>query len=62
MTVFMYTADHCTTCKVMKPIFHELCDKYHIDFVEVDVGAFPDEATDLQITTLPTFLFCKDGI
>ena len=41
ISVFMYTADYCLSCKMLKPVLQAICDKYKIEFVQVDVVAFP---------------------
>lgn len=61
ISVFMYTADYCLSCKMLKPILQEVCDKYKIEFVQVDVVAFPEEAAELKIYSLPTIIFCNNG-
>jgi len=61
MTVYMYTAPYCVVCQPMKPIMEQICDEEHVSFVTMDIETFPDEAIQLGINSLPTFIFEKDG-
>lgn len=59
-----FSADWCTPCKEMKPIFAQLKDQYagKIDFVLIDTDAMKDLTSTYGIKEIPTFLFLdKEG-
>ncbi len=55
-------ATWCPHCANMKPIYEELekelGQKY--TFTELDIDIFPELAQQLQVISLPTFIFIKD--
>lgn len=53
----------CGTCQQMKPIFMAVEEKHgnKYNFFTVDVEEALDLAKELGITSVPTFLFIKDG-
>jgi thioredoxin 1 len=61
--IIKFTASWCGPCKIAKPTFHELCDKYHskIVFIEVDVDLAPKISKFAQIKSMPTFMFYFSG-
>jgi thioredoxin 1 len=63
-SVVYFTASWCGPCRQIKPIFEEMSnlDKYkHVKFVKADVDHVPDVANVMQIRSVPTFCFYKDG-
>ncbi len=62
MTIVYFTAGWCGPCKKISPFFEICSEKYkQILFLKVDVDANPDICTHLQIETMPTFQFYKNG-
>lgn len=62
-TIIKAFATWCPHCAKMKPIFETLEKKHGstIDFVEFDTDASPDLVAQFQVTSLPTFIFIKNG-
>lgn len=59
-----FSADWCTPCQELKPIFSNLKTEYenHIDFVTVNTDSKPDLPKIYGIRNIPTLLFLtKDG-
>ncbi|KYO35159.1 thioredoxin [Alligator mississippiensis] len=62
LVVIDFSATWCGPCKMIKPFFHELVEKYNnVVFLEVDVDDAQDVAEHCQIKCMPTFLFYKNG-
>lgn len=62
-TIIKAFATWCPHCNTMKPIFEALEKKHGslVDFVEFDTDASSDLVTQFQVTSLPTFIFIKNG-
>lgn len=62
-TIIKAFATWCPHCTKMKPIFEALEKKHGstIDFVEFDTDASPDLVAQFEVSSLPTFIFIKDG-
>jgi thioredoxin 1 len=56
-------ATWCGPCMEMKPIFEELAAKHanQYTFVELNVDESRDLAIHYGVTSVPTFIFMKDG-
>ena len=61
-------ADWCGPCRTMAPYFQALADTFatHIAFFKIDIGADDTDDTArladmLDISSLPTFIFIRDG-
>lgn len=62
LVVVDFSATWCGPCKMIKPFFHSLCDKYsNVVFLEVDVDDCQDVAADCEVKCMPTFQFYKKG-
>ncbi|XP_019372588.1 PREDICTED: thioredoxin-like [Gavialis gangeticus] len=62
LVVIDFSAIWCGPCKMIKPFFHGLVEKYkNVVFLEVDVDDAQDVAEHCQIKCMPTFLFYKSG-
>ncbi|KAK8101133.1 uncharacterized protein PG998_007459 [Apiospora kogelbergensis] len=63
--VIDFHATWCGPCKAMAPLFEQHAAQHatsgRIAFAKVDIDAVPDVAARYRITTIPTFLFVKDG-
>lgn len=53
----------CGPCLHMKPIFHELAEAHsqHYAFAELNVDESRDLAIKFGITSIPAFIFMKEG-
>ncbi|KAK8058614.1 hypothetical protein PG994_009062 [Apiospora phragmitis] len=54
--VIDFHATWCGPCKAMAPVFAQ-----HAAQHAVDIDAVPDVAARYRVTTIPTFLFVRDG-
>ncbi|XP_037357735.1 thioredoxin-like [Talpa occidentalis] len=62
LVVVDFSATRCGTCKMIKPFFHALSEKYtNVVFLEVDVDDCQDVALDCEVKCMPTFQFFKKG-
>lgn len=55
--------DFCSPCKIAAPIFSELCQELQgkVKFAKLNVDEEPSLSQELDIHSVPTFLFFKDG-
>ncbi|NXU53287.1 THIO protein, partial [Turnix velox] len=62
LVVVDFSATWCGPCKIIKPFFHSLGEKYgDVVFIEIDVDDAQDVALHCEVTCMPTFLFYKGG-
>ena len=66
MKVLRFTASWCQPCKMIKPIFDELSNKYEdVLFISVNIDVLqnelPNSAMLNNITNIPEFHFIKNG-
>ncbi|XP_009471465.1 PREDICTED: thioredoxin-like [Nipponia nippon] len=62
LIVVDFSATWCGPCKMIKPFFHSLCEKYaDVVFIEIDVDDAQDVATHCDVKCMPTFQFYKKG-
>ncbi|XP_048194798.1 thioredoxin [Perognathus longimembris pacificus] len=62
LVVVDFSATWCGPCKMIKPFFHALSEKYpNVMFLEVDVDDCQDVAADCEVKCMPTFQFFKKG-
>jgi len=55
-------ATWCGPCKMMLPLFEELSQEMHnYKFVKLNIDEERDLAIQYNISSIPTFLFFKDG-
>ncbi|KAK1565911.1 thioredoxin-like protein, partial [Colletotrichum navitas] len=62
--VIDFHAVWCAPCRAIAPFFQKHTDElapHGIAFAKVDVDVVPELAAQHRITTVPTFLFIKDG-
>ncbi|KAK8857015.1 thioredoxin-domain-containing protein [Apiospora arundinis] len=63
--VIDFHATWCGPCKAMSPLFDQHAAQHaregRVAFAKVDIDAVPDVAARYRITTIPTFLFVKEG-
>lgn len=52
----------CGPCRQMAPVFAQMASKYPaVTFAKIDIEKVGEVATVLNISSIPTFLFFKDG-
>ncbi|KAK2521487.1 thioredoxin [Columba livia] len=62
LIVVDFSATWCGPCKMIKPFFHALCEKYDgVVFIEIDVDDAQDVASHCDVKCMPTFQFYKNG-
>nr|AQY45784.1 TrxRFP1 thioredoxin biosensor [synthetic construct] len=62
LVVVDFSATWCGPCKMIKPFFHSLSEKYsNVIFLEVDVDDSQDVASESEVKSMPTFQFFKKG-
>uniref|UniRef100_A0A674JDP1 Thioredoxin domain-containing protein n=1 Tax=Terrapene triunguis TaxID=2587831 RepID=A0A674JDP1_9SAUR len=62
LVVVDFSATWCGPCKMIKPFFHSLCEKFpDVVFLEVDVDDAQDVALECAVQCMPTFQFYKQG-
>ncbi|KAG6929708.1 thioredoxin [Chelydra serpentina] len=62
LVVVDFSATWCGPCKMIKPFFHSLCEKFpDVVFLEVDVDDAQDVASECAVQCMPTFHFYKQG-
>ncbi|NXV81124.1 THIO protein, partial [Atlantisia rogersi] len=62
LIVVDFSATWCGPCKMIKPFFHSLGEKYsNVVFIEIDVDDAQDVAAHCDVKCMPTFQFYKGG-
>ncbi|XP_044283816.1 thioredoxin-like [Varanus komodoensis] len=62
LIVVDFSATWCGPCKMIKPFYHSLVEKYpDVIFIEVDVDDAQDVAANCEVKCMPTFQFYKNG-
>lgn len=61
--VLEFTAQWCPGCKTMAPIVQEAARQFagRVEIYEVDVDAAADLAVEFGISSIPAFVFIRDG-
>ena len=61
--VICFSAEWCIPCKNFSPTYSTYADKYkNISFYKVDIEDSEDLINMFNITSVPTFIFLKNGI
>ncbi|XP_045154823.1 thioredoxin-like [Echinops telfairi] len=62
LVVADFSATWCGPCKMIKPFYHSLCEKYgNVVFREVDADHCQDVASECEVKCMPRFHFYKKG-
>lgn len=57
-----FWAEWCGPCKMMHPIFEDLCKRYDtIQFVRINVDSSPLISAKYRIQSIPTFILFRSG-
>lgn len=60
--VLDFYADWCGPCKDMSNIISQLANEFqHVTVMKIDVQKFPEIARQFGITSIPFFVFIKNG-
>eukprot|EP00967_Tisochrysis_lutea_P019013 scaffold21595_cov41-Tisochrysis_lutea.AAC.2 len=63
LVVLDFTATWCGPCQRIAPVYAELADEYSETalLLKIDVDELPELTAELGVSSMPTFLFFKDG-
>ncbi|XP_034266461.1 thioredoxin isoform X1 [Pantherophis guttatus] len=62
LIVIDFSATWCGPCKMIKPFFHSMVEKYpDVVFIEIDVDEAQDVASQCDVKCMPTFQFYKNN-
>ncbi|XP_032070141.1 thioredoxin [Thamnophis elegans] len=62
LIVVDFSATWCGPCKMIKPFFHSMVEKYpEVVFIEIDVDDAQDVASHCDVKCMPTFQFYKNN-
>ncbi len=58
-----FYADWCGPCRIMEPIMEEIANDYDGKYIirKINVDEIPHIASEFLVTSIPTFIFFKDG-
>ena len=61
-SVICFSAEWCNPCKIFAPIYSNFSNEYKdINFYKVDIDECDDLLNKFNITSVPTFIFLKNG-
>ena len=62
LVVKRFTAEWCQPCKQLAPVFNELQNEMtNVSFQTIDVDQNRDAALEVNVSSVPTVIFEKDG-
>ncbi|EDK47070.1 thioredoxin [Acetobacter pasteurianus] len=62
LVVVDFFATWCGPCKMISPLLEKFSNEYkQVKFLKVDVDQSPEIALAYQVSSMPTFLFFKNG-
>ena len=61
--VIKLSADWCSPCKALAPIFSELADQFEgeVDCATIDIDMNPEASLHFEISSIPALIFFKKG-
>lgn len=59
--VIKFTATWCGPCKAIAPFVDEICQKYSVPLVVVDVDEDEETSRRFKVKAMPTLVFLSDG-
>jgi len=63
LKVIRFTADWCSPCKALAPVFDKIEASTHgmVGFAKIDIDQDPMTAQAMGVMAVPTIVFVKDG-
>jgi len=62
-SIICFSAEWCSPCKKFAPIYSNYANEYKdINFYKVDIDDSEDLVNKFNITSVPTFIFLKNGV
>ena len=59
--VIKFTATWCGPCKAIAPFVDEICQKYNVPLVVVDVDEDEETSRRFKVKAMPSLVFLADG-
>lgn len=62
LKVMVYSALWCQPCRMLKPIIEKVKASFpSVELVSVDIDESPEKAVEMNVRSVPTLVFIKDG-
>ena len=59
--VMLFQMETCGVCHAVEPRLKDMLEKYHVDYVAVDAGHYPEIAGQHQVFTVPTVIVWSEN-